>query len=382
MSPPWGGTGLGLTLLGWASVLREQQEVGVEAALEPGESDHVGLSAALRPAGRQGVTDVARGTGADGPVVPGLALGALAARLVARRPAVVVVAGAVERALAVVDALAPGAADEGVAPPPGGTGAHRPVQPGPVEPWLAVGPGTARVRRAQVLLLKFAATDKRIPSVATRAGADRLVVGRLTSGALAAHVGVGLVTGVEAPQPDAGLVGGAVVVARTLGVAPGVGVAQEVGRAGALRAVVDRLAVGVLPAHPLAACGLAPVAHPVALLRLAALAVGVALVAAALQRVPDVGVLAPADRPVVLADLAVSVGAAGGADLVPGEPAAVTEGVPGGAPGAPADRHVVLHGAVGALAAGDGARVDALVVLAGPLGAAVLVLVTLTLGGR
>ena len=150
-------------------------------------------------------------------------------------------------------------------------------------------------------------------------------------------------------------------------------------RAGALGAVVDGLAVGVLPAHPLPTRRLAPVAHTVALLRLPALPVGVALVAAALEGVPDVRVFAPADRPVVLADLAVGVGAAGSTDLLPGEPAAVTEGVSSGAPGAPADRHVVLHGAVGALAAGDGARVDALVVLAGPLGAAVLVLVTLTL---
>ena len=45
----------------------------------------------------------------------------------------------------------------------------------------------------------------------------------------------------------------------------------------------------------------------------------------------------------------------------------------------PANGHVVLHGAVGALAARDGAGVDTVVVLAGALRPAVGVLVTLSL---
>ena len=44
--------------------------------------------------------------------------------------------------------------------------------------------------------------------------------------------------------------------------------------------------------------------------------------------------------------LAVRVGAAGGADLVTGEPPAAPEGVSGGASGAAADGHVVLDSAV------------------------------------
>ena len=55
------------------------------------------------------------------------------------------------------------------------------------------------------------------------------------------------------------------------------------------------------------------------------------------------------------------------ADLVPGEPAAVPEGVPGGAPGAPADGHVVLNAAVGSGPAGDGARVHALQIRKGSI---------------
>ena len=270
---------------------------------EPGEAHDVRLGPAGGPASGQGVAHVAGGAGADGPVVSGLALGVLPAGVVAGRPAVVVVAGAVERTLAVVDALAPGAADEGVSPPARGAGADRPVHPGPVEAGLAGGAGAAGVGAAQVLLLEDTAADEGIAGVAARAGADRLVVGRLAGRPLPAHVGVGLETGVETPEADAGLVGGALVVAGALGVAAGVGVAQEVWGAGALGAVVDGLAVGVLPAHALAARRLAAVGHPVALLGLAALAVRVALVAADLQRVPDVGVLTPTDRPVVSADL-------------------------------------------------------------------------------
>ena len=67
--------------------------------------------------------------------------------------------------------------------------------------------------------------------------------------------------------------------------------------------VIYSLAVGVFPAHSLAASSLASVGDPVTLLGLAALIVCVAFVSATLQRVPDVGVLAPADWSVVRSHL-------------------------------------------------------------------------------
>ena len=67
--------------------------------------------------------------------------------------------------------------------------------------------------------------------------------------------------------------------------------------------MVDSLAVGVFPAHSLAASSLASVGNPVTLLGLAALIVRVAFVSATLQRVSSVGVLAPTDWSVVRSHL-------------------------------------------------------------------------------
>ena len=70
----------------------------------------------------------------------------------------------------------------------------------------------------------------------------------LAVGAAAAGVRTGLPAGVLAPELDARQVAGAVVVAGALGVTPGVRLAEEVLGAGALGAVVDGAAVGVLTA--------------------------------------------------------------------------------------------------------------------------------------
>ena len=64
-------------------ILWEEEEIRVEVSSEPRESHHVGLAAPGGPAGGQRVADEARGTGADGAVVPGLALGVLAAGVLA-----------------------------------------------------------------------------------------------------------------------------------------------------------------------------------------------------------------------------------------------------------------------------------------------------------
>ena len=179
-------------------------------------------------------------------MVPGLTLGVLTAGILTGGPAVVVEAGPVQGTLAVVDTFSPGAPDQGVSPVPGWTGADRSVSPGPVEPGLALSPGAAGVGVAQVLLLKGPAADEGVPGVALGAAAHRLVVGGLAGGPLSAHVGVGLVARVAALEPHTSLVSGTVCVSGALGVAPGVGVAQEVRGAGALGPVVNRLAVSIL----------------------------------------------------------------------------------------------------------------------------------------
>ena len=93
------------------------------------------------------------------------------------------------------------------------------------------------------------------------------------------------------------------VVAAGVWGAPGVGVAQEVGRAAALGSVVDGLTVGALPTGSPGAGVLTPVGDPVTFLGGPALCVPFALVTAARQRVPNIGVLALADWSVVRANL-------------------------------------------------------------------------------
>ena len=84
----------------------KEQEVRVQRSLEPGEADDVSLLPPAEPAGGQGITHVTRGAGADGAVVPGLALGVLTTGILTWRPAVEIKTGAVQGTLAVIDALA------------------------------------------------------------------------------------------------------------------------------------------------------------------------------------------------------------------------------------------------------------------------------------
>lgn len=181
------------------------------------------------------------------------------------------------------------------------------------------------------------------------------------------------------PQPDASLVGGTIRVAGAFSVTSGVGISQEIRRAGTLGPMVYSLAVCVFPAHSLTTGSLTPIGGPFTLLGLAALVVRVAFVPATLQWVPNVGVLATTDWPVVLSHLTVSVGTTGSADLLSGESATVAEWISSGSPGTPAYGHMVLHCAVGTLATRDGTRVDALVVLTGSLRSTVCVLIALSL---
>ena len=280
------------------SVLGEESEVGVETASEPGESHHIVLSPGLS-AGSQRVPDEARGTGADGHVVPGLTLGVLTTGVLTGRPTVVVEAGPVQGTLAVVDTFSPGAPDQRVSPVAGRTGADGSVSPGPVEPGLALSPGPAGVGSAEIFLLERSAAHEGISGVTLGAGTDGLVVGGLAGRSLSAHVGVGVVAGVAALESHAGLVGGAVPVSGALGVAPGVGVAQEVRGAAALSPVVDGLTVGALPTGSPGAGVLTPVGDPVTFLRGSALRVSLALVTTPGQRVANICVLTPADRSVV-----------------------------------------------------------------------------------
>jgi len=215
-------------------------------------------------------------------MVPGLTLGVLATGILTRRPAVEIKTGAVQGTLAVIDTLSSRASDERVTPVSWRTGAHGPVRARSVKPGLALGPGAAGVRRAQILLLEGAATDEGVPGVALGAAAHRLVVGGLTGGALATHIGVGLIARVATLEPHTRLVAGTVRVSGALGVAPGVGVAQEVRGARALSPVVHSLTVGILSTRASAAGILTPVILSVTLLGGATLIVSLALVAAAL----------------------------------------------------------------------------------------------------
>ena len=87
-------------------VLGKEQKVGVQWSLKPGEPNDVALLPPAEPAGGQRVAHVAGGAGADGPVVPGLALRVLTARVLTGRPAVEIKTGAVQGTLAVIDTLA------------------------------------------------------------------------------------------------------------------------------------------------------------------------------------------------------------------------------------------------------------------------------------
>ena len=199
-------------------------------------------------------------------MVPGLTLGILTTGVVTGGPAVVVVARPVQGTLAVVDTLASGAPDQGVSSVPGWTGADWPVSPGPVEPGLALGTGSAGVWITQVLLLERSAADKGVASVSSGTRADGFVVGGFAGRPIAAHVGVGLVAGILALQSDAGFVGGAVSVSGALCVAPGIRVPEEVWRTAALSSVVDGLTVCVLSTSSPGAGILTPVQEAVTLL--------------------------------------------------------------------------------------------------------------------
>ena len=129
------------------------------------------------------------------------------------------------------------------------------------------------------------------------------MVGRFTGCSLATHIGVWLKAGVLTPQPDASLVGGTIRVAGAFSVTSGVGVSQEIRRAGTLGTMVYSLAVGVFPTHSLTTGSLTPIGDPVTLLGLTAFVVCVAFVSATLQRVPNVGVLATTDWPVIRSHL-------------------------------------------------------------------------------
>ena len=236
-------------------------------------------------------------------MVPGLALSILTAGILTGGPTVVVEAGSVQGTLAVVDTFSPGAPDQGVSPVPGWTGADWPIGPGPVEPGLALSSRSTGVGGAEIFLLERPAAHEWISGVTLGAGADSLVVGGLTGGPLAAHVGVGVVAGVSALQSDTGLVGGAVTVSGALSVAPGVGVTQEVRRTAALSSVVDGLTVGTLTTGSPGAGILTPVGDPVTLLRGPALRVSLALVTTARQRVANIGVFTPADWTIVGSNL-------------------------------------------------------------------------------
>merc|ERR1719481_115442 len=118
---------------------------------------------------------------------------------------------------------------------------------------------------------------------------------------------------------------------------------------------------------------------PVTSLALATLPISITLMSAALQGVSYKGWLTPADRPVILTNLTVSVLATGSTDLSSGESPAASEGVPSGSSWASAYGNMVLDTAVSTLSTCEAAGVHTFVVFAGPLVTTVTVLITLSL---
>jgi len=85
------------------------------------------------------------------------------------------------------------------------------------------------------------------------------VIGGLAGRALAAHVGVGVVTRVPTLQAHASLVSGAIVVSGALSIASRVRISQEVWRTCALSSVVYSIAVRVFSAYTAVASRNTPV---------------------------------------------------------------------------------------------------------------------------
>jgi len=300
-------------------------------------------------------------------MVPCLTLCILSAGILTRRSAVVVKTGSVQGTLTVINTFSSGAGHKWVPSVTCWTGTYRPVCTRSVKPGLALCPWSTWVRCAQVFLFKRSAAYKWVSSVSPRARAHSLVAGSLTGGSLSAYVGVRIVTWVPALQLDTSLVGGAVVVSGTLSIAAGERIAKEVWGTATLCTMVDCLAVGILPACSTSTSILTTIVLTVTCLRLSTLIVRVTFMATSLQRVSNVCWLAATDRAVILSNLTVSVGATRSADLIPGEPPAVSERVPCGAPWTPADSHMVLYSAVSSLATRQATWVNTVVVLASTL---------------
>jgi len=312
-------------------------------------------------------------------MVPGLTLGILSACVLTRRSTIVVVTSSIQRTFTVVDTLASRTADERISSKSSGTCAHRTIRSGSIEASLAGGSRTTGVWVTQITLLELPTAHERISSEATRTRTHSLVVGGLTISAMATNVRVGFLTWVTTLQSDASLVGGAITVSGAFGVTTREGITEEVRRTGALRSVVDCPTVCILSTSSASARGLTSIRLTVTSLRLSTFSVGITLVSTALQRVPDVCLLASTHWSVVLANLAICVSPARSADFFSGEPSAITERISGGSSRTPTDGNVILHSAVSSLATGDGAGINTLVVLAGALWATVGVLVTFSL---
>jgi len=179
----------------------------------------------------------------------------------------------------------------------------------------------------------------------------------------------GALAGVDTPELEAGLVRGAFRVRCALGVALGTSISQEELWASAVNSVVPDVAVGVLAACVVGArVGAAVLAT--SLVR-GAVTVLEALGAAASERVANVVVDAGAHGTVVLHPAVGVLAARGGVAVLQGT--AGLEGVSGHALSAGADGLVVANLALSTSPAdaGDTARVDTLLLLARQVSAAV-----------
>jgi len=132
----------------------------------------------------------------------------------------------------------------------------------------------------------------------------------------------------------------------TLGVATGVGIAQEVWRTGALGAVVYSLTIGVLSTGSPTAGVLTSVVLSVTLLGWSTLIVTLTLVSAALQRIANVCSLASADGSVIRSNLTICVSSTWSTNLFSGESSTTSERIASCTTRTSADGDMVLDSTV------------------------------------
>lgn len=363
-------------MLATQGTLEEVFEDIVNISLEPEAISALANDASVGirgTAGHKGVSNSASRAGTNGGMIPDPAVSPSSAGSSAARVFTLEVVASLARAtVRITFTFTSVTPDKRVSKVAGWAGTDRAVSTIAVKARLADGVRSTGVRVAQVLLGELTARCEWVASESSGTRADSLVVLDLAVGAPSTGVRSALATGILTLEPDAGQVGTAVVVAGALGVAPGVGLAEEVLGASTLGAVVLGAAVGILSTGILVTYS-----HTVEVLTLLSAGtfpVGFALPAAPSQRIANEVVLASAHRATVESDTAVCVDSTSlVTDLLVGEDSTALERISSVSLGASADGHMVAGLTVSSVSARKSAGIDTSVILAGLAGTAVIV---------